>query len=309
MKKERTGLMFFYFVICWAAYASLHTVLKSNAPLWNGILSAVALIGLNTAGLIYSFGLWKASEGLTKKIFGFFAASFVFVIIDCLIYLPAYNILMIPQDQVPTVLVSIDNIAYIFYAVFRVLAFGLVLSQITTHQKGKPSLVTSAPVVIIIAVITSMFFLSFGLRHWHDFSLYKAYDFAEMVLQVISFVMLVICLVVAKNKGVLYLALGYLLCILTALIMNVKLLSQAYNVSSFVETFWFLGISMLVYGLIYFKKSLLYKEEPAKWVDASDSIKIQTTLWSIMLCVIATGICFFTLAAHYMPSSSPGVFF
>ena len=294
MEKEDDNLMLLYFVGCWVLYAVIHIILKNGTSSWNGVLATTTIISLDVAGFVYSCRLWKVASEVSKRIFGFFVVSFFCITISDLIYQPLYGILKIPRNEVSIVTISIYNIAYIFCTFFRILAFGSIINL--ARKKTVNSFTVILPVVVI-TVMTAMFFVLASSFDYDSFSLDKFYDLIELILQSACFIIVLFCLGLAKNKGVFYLSLGYLLDVVANLVMNANLFSQLYNTTSFAETLWFLDSVLLVYGLIYLKQNNGYKDD-SEWTHSYNSIKTQTAFWSLIFCIFATGICFFGVIAN-----------
>ena len=297
-EKENKNLVLFSFIGCWILYATLYMVLRGTAPVWNGVLSTVAIITLDIAGLGYSLWLWKNTKGASKRIFGFFVISCACAITADFIYQLLYNIAHIPRDNIPIFLLSSYNLPTVAFLFFRLLIFTNIAK---IYTKKILNIVIGVPIVITTLAIGAMFFLSSNLSIAH-FSVNKFYDVIEMPLQMMGFVAAILCLAIAKNKGVFYISIAYILDAITELTMNANILSQSYNTTSLVETLWFLDSLLLVYGLFCLKHSGTYKDNPTVWTDTYNSVKSQTTLWSLMFCLLATGICFFALVANF---SSP----
>jgi len=288
-KTNPNNLLLFSLVGCWVIYTILYVVLKNLGLSLSGVLSSVIIVILDLAGFYYAFWLWKSAKGRARKIFGFFAISCIAALIADFIYFVLYNILHLSHEGISTWLLSTYNIPTILFLIFRFLAFGSILPQIKFYQKKIANFLIYTPIVIAITVISAMFFL-LSKFNYQVFSVAKFYDWSEMILQLACFVIALLCLVVAKNRGVFYLAMAYLIDVLAELIMNTNLFSQSYGTQSLIETLWFLDSVLLIYGLIYLKQSGTYKESPLSWTYANDSLKSQTTYWCMVVGLLTVGL-------------------
>lgn len=286
---KNSNLPVFYLIGCWVVYAVVYSMLKNAGLTWSGSFSSIAVVALDVVGIYYSWWLWKSSTGRSKTIFGFFALSCIAALLADFIYFLLYNILQLPHQNVSIFLLSSYNIPTVAFLCFRFLAFSSILPKIKFHQRKIANILIYTPAVIAITIISVMFFLSSKIDY-QFFSFAKFYDWSELILQLACFVVVIICLAVAQNKGVFYLGLAYLIDVVAELIMNTNILAQSYGTQSFMETLWFLDSVLLIYGLVYFKRSGTYKEMPINWTYTNDSLKSQTTYWCVVAGLMAMGL-------------------
>jgi hypothetical protein len=266
----------FYFIGIWLLYLFGYLLLKATEPSISGVLFGAVII-LDAIAAWYAFWLWKNAIDKAKRIFGFFAIAFLAIFIADLVYQPLYNFFHASLIKTSVLLLSAYSIPYIIFLLFQFLALGEIFPRIHLYKNRLSNIVLYVPVLIIITVLSVMFFLTFQSAR-HAFAPDRLYRVIEVVLQLGSFVMAVLCLVIAKNKGVVCLSLGFAINMLADLIMNMNIFAQSYAMGSVVETNCIFVLLLWIYGLVYFKNSGTYKQQPIEWTHVNDSVKIQTSL-------------------------------
>lgn len=274
----------FSFVGCWVLYAVLYTFLKQNYQFYNGIFSGSLIVLLDVISLCYSVQLWiNTKNKKSKLIFLLFAISCASAAIADAIYHILYNILGLSRYALSDFLISSYNAPTVFFLLFRLFIF-LTISKTLLNIKTEKTYII--PALIVIFILSIGFALS--SETIPPYALVTIYDQIDLILQSLGFSAAVLCLCIARNPGVFFVALAYVVDCIVSLTMNAKLLSQSYNISGFAETLWFLDSLIMVYGLVCFKK---YRETFEEWTYDYRSVKTQLTLWCVVFCLFATSIC------------------
>jgi hypothetical protein len=250
--KCKSELNILHFLFAWAIYAVLYVFFKNNFPIAKGVLGCASLWTLDVMGLFYAFKLWSESKDISKQIYGMILVSFCCILTCDLIYQPLYGILQIPRDNVPASIVIVDHIAYLTCMSLRTIVFGVLVFLSTKSFKN---LFTIAYPIIIATIIANIYYALFFNINNGSMAITGFYSTVELMLQLTCLCVAFFCITLNKNRGILYFSLGYILDVITNLVMNAGLLSQAYNISSFAETFWFLDSIFLAYGLFYIYKN------------------------------------------------------
>lgn len=285
MITKNNNLSIFYFLGGWLIYVFLYTALKLSESTWTGILAFSSSFISILIALWFAFWLWRHSEGKSRLFFGFLTISTIGTMLDVLLYKITYNVLHIPHGSAPLALSIADNVAYLTGVIFQLLALGSIFPRVKLYQKKLANIFTYAPIVVVVSALSIMFFLSNQLNF--QMNLDGIEDFVELFLQLAGFVVVILCLAIAKNKGVFYLSLAYIMKLVTDLIISTGMFSQAYGIGGVVETGWFLSSLLGIYGLYYFKRSETFKENSLEWVHVQDSIKSQTIFWNLAVCFLS----------------------
>lgn len=290
--KKSLNLPILYFVSGWIIYAVIYVLLKGFNATWAGILSFSTSLMFITISLSFYLWLYKHSTATSRRVFLFFAVSCVFILFDCLIYKISYNVLHIAPGVQSGLLSFLDNLAYMGFLLCQSIAFFVLLPKIRLYKSKFLNILLYFPIVVIVAIISTMFLLSSGSGKFSNFSLSKFYDLLEMILQLTGFIVAIFCLIVAKNKGVACLSLAYLAQVVVDLLLNTNVFAQTYGQGAFIETGWFLSGLFGVYGLIYFARSGIYKIASTDWVYSHDSIKSQTIFSNLIAYFLTISIIF-----------------
>jgi signal transduction histidine kinase len=291
MQEKIRPLPILYFFGAWIIYLFFFITLKAHGSNFSGILLGGSTLILDAIVVAVSFNLWRISQKPSKAIFGFLAVAFAAIFLADLFYQPLYNFFHLQHAKISIFLISAYNIPYIVFLIFTFLALGNIFPKVKISGKNFSNLFVYIPAAIVIAVLSTIFFLSFQIK-LHGFYLNNFYDFIEIVLQLLCFITAIFCLAVTKNKGVFYLSLGFAINIVADLIMNVDMFSQYFNVGSVVEANCFLSLMLWIYGLVYLKRTYTYKLRPVDWIHLNDSIRSQTVFWNLIFCFVSVALSF-----------------
>lgn len=241
-------------MIVWIVFMIIYTFSKSYGSIVSGGIMLFGNITLDILMFFYAFWLWKHSTLTAKLIFGLFALSFLFLLGTALFYHTLYDILQIPRAHVPLSVIFFYNTLFSGYLVCQLLAWIIALSAIKSPEKKSFSLYIPVAIVTIVT-----FFIYIFAASWHAnlFSWLGFYDIIQPIFEVSSFIAAALCLTVSKNKGITYLALGYLIIMSAEFFLAFNLFSQKYGIVSLAETFWILGFLFTTYGFINIKKKFL----------------------------------------------------
>lgn len=281
---KRSSLSIAPWIIMWAVYAGIYLAIKPYAVI-AGSFAFLFVNGLNVVLLILFFNFWKQAEkdGLAKRIFLFFVLAHTFVLVDSCTYHIMYNILHIPHAQAPVFWWSLDNIAYIGFLLFKLLAWISILLAI--KFSAKKSGLTWLPLILVFGTIL---LITIHAIKWNTGAsvAMSIYDFADKLLEVGCMIAVVFGLVAAKNKGFLYFAIGSLINVATAITLDFGEFAQGYGLSSAIETFWVLGNLLMIYGLLNLSHAKLTNNVQT-WVAPTNSIRTQTAYWCFITCIAA----------------------
>jgi hypothetical protein len=297
----RKDMSILYLLGLWIIYVVVYALVKTSGSQLAGVLAFGSSFFLGCITIGYAIWLWIKSDGKAKKIFRLISWSFLCMFLLALVYKIIFNVLHITHDSVSSTLLSSYNLPYIGYLVFGFLALSRLFPKIKLYDKKITNIIMQIPVVISITILSVMFFLSFKISNTSGFSLANFYDVLELVLQLATFVVAILCLSVSRNRGVFYLSLSYLFFVIPDLIMNVHIFSQVYGLGSVLETGWFLAWVFGMLGLIDFKRSSSYKTQPSEWTYANDSIRSQTVFWVLMVCFLSVLMSF--LIGFFLPTN------
>lgn len=292
----------------WFIYAMLYVELKAYAPdqIYSGILQASGSVLTIAVTTIMAFWLWNnaPAESVTKKIFAFYLFSRICIIFDEVIYNYFYNIVHVKSGQLSDFWISTYNIPYLGWLIFMFLVFVSIVPKIKASIKTKFNFALYIPFAALAISLIFTFLLNFTMLA-NESSLAKFYDVADSVLQLSNFILALVCFAMAKNKGLFYFSLGYVVTVAADYSMEAQLFSQHFRVGSFMEMVLTLGTLLIIYGLYNFKKSGNYKEDAENWVTKVNNLKPQLTLWTFFFCVVMSSA--FLFATHV--SSLRTVFF
>jgi hypothetical protein len=289
-------------IATWLVYMVLYSMARSQQAILAGTIQFFAINGLSAIIAICFFRFWlnMRPQETSKRIFLFFALSYLFILIDGFTYHIMYNMLHIPHQQAPLFWVSLDNIAYIGYLSFQILAWTSILFAV--KFKTKKSIAVYLPIILMLSLVTFIGVYTVKLDTI-AVSLKGIFDFSDKLLEIGCLIAIAFCLAAAKNKGFFYLAAGFLINTVFGIVMNFGLFSQAYAIGSIIETGWVLSRLLMIYGLIELFRSHDFNNVRS-WVAAPDSIRAQTAYWSFIVLMAFLVITFVTLKI-----AAPTVFF
>lgn len=291
-----------YVFAAWAIYMLLYVSLKASGDHGNfaNQMQAVFTIILRISVTSYFFVLWKKSPEVNKKFFGFFALANGLALADTLIYRTIFYFLHLTHAQLSPFWLASYNTPYLGYLVFTFLAFTYVLPKAKLLQP-KSNIFIYIPALI---VMLSLFFMFFYAYQWKGapFSLAHFFDVAESALQLPIFIACLLCLALAKDKALLYLALNSALVIPADFTMEMHFFSQNFGIGSVLETSWILGIFLDICALSIFQKTTAYKSSFSSWTSEPNSIKVQFTFWPFLLMNLAV-VLFLSCSYMFSPHS------
>jgi hypothetical protein len=270
-------LAILYAVGAWFVYWAIYELLRSvtNHDTWAGWFGfVVSDIIFSLIPCAFAFGLWRKSSGKTKSFFGLLSLAFISNFVVACIYTIFFSILHLPHKNVHGLILASYNIPYIVVLLSLFLAFGNVFPKAKIYAKKHSNFFLYAPTVIIITIISTLFFTSYSAHTNSDSSfLSKFYDIADIALQIAGVITALLCLIVSKNKGLFMLSLAYTVFIVSELIMNVAIFGESYWAGDFLETFYFLSCILSMYGLSYLKKSNAFQQDLVEWIKIHSNNK------------------------------------
>lgn len=305
-KESNRKYSIWYFIGIWLVYASLYYSLKTygSHKEYAGLLSTSGDTILNILMIISNWWLWKNSPTESKRVFGYFILSFSFVTIPNALYQILFNVLNIKAqyfDGANTQLV-IHHIMYAICLVFEFAAWATIATYIFSAN-SKPNHKNYRAMAIIVGTLILSFL---GVLAWKTnntiLSTDRYFETHVTTFYITNFTLAILSLVVCKSRSLFYLALGYLIIIGADLIMAFGFMSQKFGIGSLFDTVWFLGLIIMLHGILSFKKTGDYQLEPLAWISESNSIKTQSAVWSFILCTVSLGV--FLTASGFFNSAN-----
>jgi hypothetical protein len=288
------NLSILYFVGIWIIYAISYYLLKNHSlhKEYAGFLSTAGDTTLNITMIFFSLWLWKNAVKEAKRPFGFFVLSFSFVIIPNALYQILFNVfhLNAPYFSMANTQLIMHHIMYAFCLIFEFAAWISIVAYIfSVHSKSKYK--NYSLVAVVVGLVLASFLAVFMWKGSHaELSSSKYFEIYVTSFYVINFILATLCLAVCKSRGLFYLSLGYLVIIGADLVMAFGFMSQHLGTGSIFDTSWFLGLLLVLYGMLSFKKSGDYKFAPAYWLSSPNSIKTQSAVWSFVLCTVSLSV-------------------
>ncbi|CAL7959895.1 membrane hypothetical protein [Gammaproteobacteria bacterium] len=283
IKEEQSkNLSITYFIGIWAIYAILYYLLKTYLPNneYAGLLATTGDTTLNIIMALFAFWLWKNATKEAKRPFGFFVLSFSFVIIPNALYQILFNILHIKASFFSTTNTElvIHHLIYACCLLFEFAAWACILAY-SFSGGSKSKYKTYGMVVLIIGIILSSFLSAFAWKNNHaELSSSKCFEIYITSFYVANFTLAMLCLNICKKRSLFYLSLGYLVIVGADLIMAIGFMSQNFGTGSLFDTNRVLGLLLMLYGFLHFKKDGDYNFTPMSWLSESSDMKTQTAL-------------------------------
>lgn len=261
----------------WIVYAGFFVVFKSyTTTIEVRILTTGLMSFLNLIEIVLAVWLWRNSNGLTKKIFAFFALASLFVgSIDAIYFIFIYNSLHFLNQTFNTT--TVVNVFRLFGVIFEFLAWAILVSQFKYLKRYKLSSYLLLIIPFIVFGLIAFLVLQTKIALLKT-SLGWVFDILPTTLYLINFILAMLCLASSKSKSLFYFALGYLIIIASDIIMVFHIFHQDYRAGSILETGWVLGVLLMIYGLISFIRTKEYTTPPKSWLTEPNSIKSQTSL-------------------------------
>lgn len=281
-------------VAVWVIYVMFYALSKFYGDahgFFGGVFLSVDLI-FDGIMLFYACWLWKNSSATIKLALGFFALSFLCILSVHVVYNTLYSVLQIPRLQVPVFWLSTYNVLYLAYLFFQIAAWGTIFSTLKAGEKK--AIFLYIPVAILMLV--TLFIYIFSIQ-WHSSisRLIGFYDDFDEILELAGFIAAMLCFVIAKNRGISYLALGYSLRLIGNLVMSFGLFSQMYGSSSAIETICTLGTILMAYAMVLIKRNGFYAAVDP-WIELPSSNRAKIAYWGFLSSVFAFVI--FTIIAY-----------
>lgn len=281
-------------ISAYTIYAITCVVLKSNpaTATYAGLLLTCGDTTLDLIIIFFSFWLWKNAPAKTKGPFGFFTLAFVFVTIPNALYQLLFNTFQfnVPYFSADKMQLVIHHTLFAICILFEFAVWlTIFINLFSTNPKSR---VYKIIIFSLIAIIIATVFF-WKIDQTSLFSIIKYFEAYVMSFHLIIFILAMFCLAVCKSKGLFYLSLGYLIIVGADSIMEFGFMSQHLGTGSIFDTSWFLGLLLVLYGLVNFKKSGDYKKPLSDWALKPNSIKAQSAFWGFILC--SASLCIFLI--------------
>lgn len=233
-------------VILWFLYTFSYLALKQYHILYAGYLSFIGEVGLDIVAAVLAFYLWKKTTGPEKIVFALFSISFLLAAITDISYNINTNILGITNFT--NIIDSTFDIPFLGFLIFQLLAWIVIFLKIETTQ-NKGILFSSIFTIAILVLIIFGIFLFHTLWKAQNTHLVETYIAIDTVLQLLTLIFIVPCLIIVPNNQIRQVAVGYIIIMLADLIVHFEVLTRILKESSLLETLWILGLLFIVFGL------------------------------------------------------------
>jgi hypothetical protein len=243
--------------LIWAAYLVAYLFAQHHGNLgW-----VLLFVTDNSTILILTvsfFVLWRNTRKIntTNSLLGLFVTSHLFLLIAAIIYIGARY--LIHQPHLTSLWSSLNDTFFIGYLLLTFVSFSLILLNIKIDIKKTASIYM--PVILGAGLL---FGILFYITKWDPNTQLvtmaiwstSTYAIVEKILEIACISVASFCVVTAKNKGIFYLSLGFLIGIAVEIILAFDILNQEYAIGSVVESGWVLRNLLMLYGLILLSKS------------------------------------------------------
>ncbi len=254
----------------WVGYSSVYIYLKQSkdTAIYAGVLIFIAIVGIEIVSVLLTFLLWKRTAGQGKTLFGLFSISFLFLTVNSISYFVkiVLGIIIILPIEIP----------FISFLIFQLLGWIIIFLKSKPIQNNRTFFISYLPVILVLLFIFAIFFLpdlTWGFE-------YSPYYILQFTLQITNFAFALLCLAIAANKQIRFIATGFL-------INTACDFFTTYSVASLIpfpmtEIIWLLGLTLIVFGFSgMFRNFSDLKMD--KWLNSLNSVQAQCVLWSFVL--------------------------
>jgi len=236
--------------------------------------------GFATSMLIGGYSAWfiLRTSSKIRLTFILLLISSLFLLTNGSIYHYLYNVLHFTRAQVSITLFSTYNLLYLGYLITQVAVWISILATLPPQERRSTFFCVPATVIVLAAFLIYIFAVQWNIT---SFSLIGFYDGLDEILQLFSFVAAALCLITSQNRGLTYLALGYLIVRIAGFVMGFRFFAQAYGSGSIAEAGWLLGDVITIYGLYLIKKTSVFLQN-TPWVAIPSTTRSQIAFWSFI---------------------------
>ena len=265
----------------WVVYLVIHIILRQHQEtiIYAGFLVFICQVGLDLMIILLTFFLWKRTTGPEKPIFALFSISFLMLAIADTNYIITVDILgninYLATARVP----------FIGFLIFQLLSWIIIFIKSKPIQNDHSFFILYLPVILIISIIFTIFFLANLTLTIQSFSFTGLCCLLESILQVIDFVFALLCLAIAINTQIRFIAAGYLFIMAGSFFAESNYLIQNLLPLCGVEIIWFLGLLLIAFGINDILKNLSNLKMD-KWLNNLNSVQAQCAFWGFVLCML-----------------------
>lgn len=268
----------------WVTYAVVFIILKQygSAEIYINALTFVGEVGLDLLLVIITFFLWKDLKGPEKSLFLLFNISFILLTVNDTIYNIVINILGITYFN------SVINFAvyvpFLFFLALQLFIWACIFFK-GTYTHSQDSLFYSyLPIIIIIPIVFVLSFITELIHKPYLFSTLGFYTLLDAILQILNFIFVLLCLSLAIDRKIRYIAIGYLLIMTEAFFVQTNTLVQKLTPRSFLEILWIFGLFLIIFGF-YKMKQNSNNIKMTNWLGNINTMQAQCAFWSFLFCL------------------------
>lgn len=264
-------------IVVWAIYSILYSALKTRIETrWLAeLLGVVGESVLSVVLAALAIWLWRTAANNSKHIFGFLALAFSLVATTSITYNLMWSVhhINIPYFSVNNNLGIIHNLPYVLCLSLEFLCWFSIVFQM---NKKFSNAFRYIPVPVIAIAISALFFFVFKSKIGQLEMVYgSVYSATVASFCFVNFALALLCFVASRNFGIVCLALGYMLGVLTDLLANFGAFQYSFAAKSLVETVWVLALALMFTGLLAFKRTAVHRKHPTNWVAGEVTLQAQ----------------------------------
>ncbi len=279
MNTLKSKYEFVNFIILGVLYILVYLFIKNEATAYTWILIIGTQLSLDLIGIYIGIKLFNKSYGISKKIFFWWSAAFIFEFIADMFYNTSVNVLLhSPTDSF--FLRALIDTPFLFFIICQIMAWMTIGAPIINMKKtGKVSYL-HIPIIIMGIIVLSIFL---SAVNWSatSFSGFKVYQTADTVLEVIGFVIVSICFVATNITPVRLLATGFLIIVACDLALKVNFIYHSMGSNNVFDVGWVFGLAFMVCGLYKFSHLHINFKH---WNSRANTLQSQFTFWIFILC-------------------------
>ena len=273
--KSILGMIFIWLIYCAFYYLLSHYFPQKLYFHWfQGIIETLLYI------IAFAFSLILFKLKKFTAIIGLFSVSFFIGLIQTVIY-NSYPFVL-ENASVSSQEFLAFQLPFILLLISQTLAWIAVLYS---RPRVKRDFLVCIPVAALAALILFTFIIASSLFSQEYRPLIWAYQTSAISIELISFMVLTLCLCASNSPGLSLSAIGYLIIIATDFIMRVYLIAkQPVPYWQVYESFWVLGQWFWVVGFFKLRDEFKKKAESkfeltVRW----NSIQFRLCLWSFVI--------------------------
>lgn len=266
--------------------------LKENFIASLGLLVMEPLFCLN-ATCLSLYLAWQI-KGVERLGFLFFSIAFGGLFVSDTVY---HLVLQVLKKEPTLLFVSFTEIPYFLFLIFQFLAWLKLTKPFSFQRAYKHYWFFSLPSLIVIAAVFTLFMKFF---HWEVYPqiTFGIYEIIALILALFNYYIIIFVLSTAREKNLIFIALGLLILILIDLMERFSTIKNSEDyLGSFHPSVWASGELLICYALYKLIEQKDRLEENFTYSHAS--LQISYTAWCYLLCVM-TLLAFFLFCAIFL---------